>query len=299
MKARLAVAPIAWSNDDLPELGGDTPLETCLREARAAGFSGVEQGGKVPTTAPEMTAALAPHGLVLASGWYSGTVLRNEVEAEIDQIAPQLEMYRDCGAPVIFYGETAGSVQGKRNTPIESRPRLSDDDFIPYARRMTALAEHCAEVGVPLAFHHHMATAVETEREVDLLMRHSGEALKLLLDPGHMVFAGGDPIGVAKTHAARIAHVHAKDVRADVLARTDATRASFIDAILDGIFTVPGDGMIDYGAIARTLADIGYEGWVVVEAEQDPAKANPFEYSRLGFETMTAALEQAGYEIVA
>ena len=152
---------------------------------------------------------------------------------------------------------------------------------------------------MPLAFHHHMATAVETEQETDLLMRHSGEALKLLLDPGHMVFAGGDPLRVARTHASRIVHVHAKDVRADVLARTDATRTSFIDAILDGIFTVPGDGLIDYGAVARTLADVGYEGWIVVEAEQDPAKANPFEYSKLGFETMKAALEQAGYEIVA
>ena len=299
MKARLAVAPIAWSNDDLPELGGDTSLETCLTEARAAGFTGVEQGGKFPTTAPEMKAALEPHGLALASGWYSGTLLHNEVGAEIEQITPQLEMYRDCGAPVIFYGETAGSVQGKRGTPIEDRPRLSEEDFVPYGRRMTALAEHCAEVGVPLAFHHHMATAVETEQETDLLMRHSGEALKLLLDPGHMVFAGGDPLRVARNHASRIVHVHAKDVRADVLARTDATKVSFIDAILDGIFTVPGDGLIDYGAIARTLADIGYEGWVVVEAEQDPAKANPFEYSKLGFETMKAALEQAGYEITA
>ena len=297
MKVRLGVAPIAWSNDDLPELGGDTSLETCLTESKLAGFSGVETGGKFPPTSAELMPILDRHGLALASGWFSGTLLTNDVENEIERIAPQLTLFRECGAPVIFYGETTGTVQNVRDAPLSSRPKMADEDFPAYGRKITALAEHCAGNGVALAFHHHMGTAVESEREVDLLMNHSGEALGLLFDTGHMLFAGGDPIRMAKTHGNRINHVHVKDVRGDILNRINNDKWSFPDAILEGVFTVPGDGVIDFGAVARTLSDIGYVGWVIVEAEQDPAKANPLEYSRVGFNTMTAALTAAGYEI--
>ena len=297
MKVRLGVAPIAWSNDDLPELGGDTSLETCLAESKLAGFSGVETGGKFPPTSAELMPILDRHGLALASGWFSGTLLTNDVENEIERIAPQLTLFSECGAPVIFYGETAGTVQNVRDAPLSTRPKMADDQFPAYGRRMTALAEHCAENGVALAFHHHMGTAIESEREVDLLMTHTGEALGLLFDTGHMLFAGGDPIRMAKNHGRRINHVHAKDVRGDILARIDKDKWSFLDSVLEGVFTVPGDGMIDFAEVALTLADIGYEGWVIVEAEQDPAKANPLDYSRIGFDTMTAALTAAGYEI--
>jgi inosose dehydratase len=297
MEVRLGVAPIAWSNDDLPELGGDTSLETCLAESKLAGFSGVETGGKFPSTATELMPILARHGLALASGWFSGTLLTNDVENEIGRIAPQLTLFRECGAPVIFYGETAGTIQNVRDAPLATRPKMADEDFPAYGRKITALAEHCADNGVALAFHHHMGTAIESEREVDLLMNHSGEALGLLFDTGHMLFAGGDPVRMAKNHGHRINHVHAKDVRGDILANIDKNKRSFLDAVLEGVFTVPGDGMIDFDAVARTLAEIGYEGWVIVEAEQDPARADPLQYSRIGFTTMTAALSAAGYKI--
>ncbi|MDH3196098.1 MAG: myo-inosose-2 dehydratase [Hyphomicrobiales bacterium] len=297
MKVHLGVAPIAWSNDDLPELGGNTSLETCLAESKLAGFSGVETGGKFPPTSAELMPILDHHGLVLASGWFSGTLLTNDVDNEIERITPQLTLFRECGAPVIFYGETSGTVQNVRDAPLSSRPKMPDEEFPGYGRRMTALAEHCAENGVALSFHHHMGTAVENEREVDLLMNHTGEALGLLFDTGHMLFAGGDPIRMAKNHGHRINHVHAKDVRGDILARIDKDNWSFLDSVLEGVFTVPGDGMIDFDAVARTLAEMGYEGWVIVEAEQDPAKADPFEYSRIGFNTMTAALTAAGFQI--
>jgi len=296
MKAKLGIAPIAWSNDDLPELGGDTPLETCLREAKQAGFAGVETGGKFPKKAAELGPILDQHGLKLVSGWYSGTVLDNDLEAEKDQVREQLELFSALGADCIFYGETAGTIQNKRDEPLVNRRRLSEEDIKAYGQKLTAFAEFCAEQGVPLAFHHHMATAIETERDVDLLMANTGPAVRLLHDAGHMAFAGGDPLALIEKHGHRIAHVHAKDIRADVIDGLDRQKESFLDAVLKGAFTVPGDGVLDFGAITRRLADVGYEGWFVVEAEQDPALAPPFEYAQIGFRTLTAALSAAGYE---
>jgi inosose dehydratase len=297
LTAKLGVSPIAWSNDDLPQLGGDTPLETCLGEIRQAGFVGVETGGKFPKTSAELASVLDAHGLRLVSGWYSGTLLDAEIEAEKDKVDAQLTLFRDCGAAVLVYGETAGTIQNRRHLSLARRRILSDDDVAGYGRKLTAFAEHCAGFGVPLAFHHHMATAIEDERDIDRLMANTGDAVGLLYDTGHLVFAGADVFRVLDKHGRRINHVHAKDVRADVLARLNRTTDSFLDAVLKGVFTVPGDGMIDFGAVARRLAGVGYEGWFVVEAEQDPAKAPPLEYARIGCRALTQALQQAGYHI--
>jgi inosose dehydratase len=299
MRARLGVAPIAWSNDDLPELGGDTTLETCLKESREAGFSGVETGGKFPRSAAELRPRLEAHGLALASGWYSGTVLDapDDLAEERDKVAAQLALFRSLGAACLAYGETAGTVQNRRDAPLATRRRLSEDEIRAYSRRLTRFAEHCADAGVRLAFHHHMATAIETERDLDLLMRHTGAAVGLLFDAGHMRFAGGDVLRVIDTHGRRIIHVHAKDVRGPVIAALDRGRQSFLDAVLAGAFTVPGDGTIDFTAVVQHLADVGYEGWFVVEAEQDPAKAPPAQYARIGHRALSAALAKAGYVI--
>ena len=299
MKAKLGIAPIAWSNDDLPELGGETTLETCLGESRDAGFSGVETGGKFPKTAAGLRPKLEAFGLKLASGWFSGTVLDapDDLAEEKDRVAAQLALFRELGAACLAYGETAGTVQNKRAAPLVTRRRLSEDDIRAYGRRLTRFAEHCAEAGVPLAFHHHMATAIETERDLDLLMRHTGAAVGLLYDAGHMRFAGGDELRVIDNHGKRIVHVHAKDVRGPVIAELDRERQSFLDAVLEGAFTVPGDGAIDFAAVCRRLADAGYQGWFVVEAEQDPAKAPPAEYARIGHRALSAALAAAGYQI--
>ncbi len=298
MKARLGIAPIAWSNDDLPELGGDTPLETCLKESREAGFTGTETGGKFPKTPAELKAVLAEYDLKLVSGWYSGRLLENELAAEKDRAAAQLELFRENGASVIVYGETGGTAQNQRHVPLARRPRLDDEQMRAYGRKLTAFAEHCHDEKVPLSFHHHMATAIETEDDVDRLMNFTGEAVGLLFDTGHIAFAGGNGLRMAKRHGKRINHVHAKDVRSGVLKSLDFERQSFLDAVLLGVFTVPGDGMLDFKAATELCAEIGYEGWFVVEAEQDPAKANPLQYARIGYEALSEALVEAGgYEI--
>jgi inosose dehydratase len=297
MKARLGIAPIAWTNDDLPELGGDTPLEVCLSESREAGFSGTETGGKFPKTPRELKEVLAAHDLKLVSGWYSGRVLENDFAAEKDRAHAQLELFRENGASVIVYGETTGTVQNQRHVPLAKRPRLDDAQMHDYGLKLTAFAEHCYEQGVPLAFHHHMGTAVETEDDVDRLMNFTGEAVGLLFDTGHIAFAGGDGLRMAKRHGKRINHVHTKDIREKVLRSIDPQKTSFLDAVLAGVFTVPGDGMIDFKAVAALCAEIRYEGWFVVEAEQDPKKANPLKYAKIGHEALSEALTEAGYEI--
>jgi inosose dehydratase len=297
MKARLGIAPIAWTNDDLPELGGETPLEVCLSESREAGFSGTETGGKFPKDSHELKDVLAAHDLRLVSGWYSGRVLENDLSAEKDRAAAQLQLFRDNGASVLVYGETTGTVQNQRHVPLAHRPRLDNEQMRAYGRKLTAFAEHCHEESVPLSFHHHMATAIETEDDVDRLMNFTGEAVGLLFDTGHITFAGGDALRMGKHHGRRINHVHAKDIRKDVLAKIDPERISFLDAVLAGVFTVPGDGMIDFKAIAALCAEIGYEGWFVVEAEQDPKKANPPKFAKIGHEALSEALTAAGYEI--
>ena len=297
MKAKLGIAPIAWSNDDLPELGGETTLETCLTEARAAGFTGIETGGKFPPDAAVLGPILRAHDIGLCGGWYSGTLLDNELEAEKDRITPQMELFKALDAPCLVYGETAGTIQGERHTPLNRRRVLDEETIAVYGRKMTALGEWCAEQGMRIAYHHHMAAPIETERDLDLLMKHSGPGLPLLYDPGHMAFAGGDVLRVIDNHAARIIHFHAKDIRRAVVDGLDRSKESFLDAVLKGAFTVPGDGSLDFSALVQRLADNGYEGWFVVEAEQDPARAPPAEYARIGHAELVRVLGAASYTI--
>ncbi len=292
MRVRLAVSPIGWKNDDLPEIGADIPLERVLAEAALAGYAGIERGGSFPTEPEVLRRLLARYGLVLVGGWVSGRLLELGVEAELRRLAPTLELFRACGASVLVYAETSGSIQTRRQIPLERRPRLDERGLADLARALSEVARHCADAGVPLAYHHHMGTVVETAAEVDALMRASHEAVGLLLDTGHLVFAGADPLEVARRWRARIRHVHFKDVRPAVLAQVRAKPTSFLDAVLAGVFTVPGDptGCTDFAAVAQVLHQGGYDGWVVVEAEQDPARAEPFTYARLGRAATEAAL---------
>jgi inosose dehydratase len=290
MTIRFGTNPIAWSNDDMPELGGATPLETCLAEARVAGYAGIELGNKFPREAATLAPILARHGLALVSGWHSGRLLERPLEAEIAAIKPHAGLLAAMGCRVLIFAETSGGIAGTRGAPLSRRPRL--EDWRGFGAKLTLLAEWLAARGLRLAYHHHMGTVVESAAEIDRLMEASGEAVGLLLDTGHLAFAGADPGVIAARHRARIVHVHCKDVRPAVLARARAEDWSFLDAVIAGVFTVPGDGALDFAAALRPLA--GYDGWLVVEAEQDPARAPPLAYARLGRQNLEAASRGAG-----
>jgi inosose dehydratase len=294
---RLGIAPIGWTNNDLPELGGDIPLEQCLSEARRAGFSGVENGAKFPLDPKELRPILAAHGLALITGWFSGELRHRTLDDEQRRLRQTLRLYQELAAPVLLYAETTGTVQSRMDVPVSDRPIMSEEAFKPYGEKLTALADWLASEGVPMTYHHHMGTVVETEREIDLLMVNTDISVGLLLDTGHLTFAGGDVLATTRRHGARINHVHCKDLRTGVLARLEAERWSFLKGVIEGVFTVPGDGSIDFSPFAKVLAEIGYAGWVVVEAEQDPKKANPLEMAQIGHQTLTDAFTAAGFQI--
>jgi inosose dehydratase len=297
MSVRLGINPITWTNDDVPELGGDTPLETCLAETRLAGYAGTELGGKFPRASGELGPLLARHGLDLVSGWHDGRILEREPDEEWQAVLPHLSLLRDLGCPHVVYADTSRRAENDLWGPISRRPRLAAEDWPGYGRKLTALAERMAAFGVGMAFHHHMGTIVESDEDVGLLLRHTGSAVGLLYDTGHCAFAGGDPVALARRHAGRIVHVHCKDTRPEVLARARAEDRSFMQAVVDGVFTVPGDGSTDYPTILKVLADHGYAGWLVVEAEQDPAKAHPLTYARLGFDNLAKLATEAGFVV--
>ncbi|HXW10273.1 MAG TPA: myo-inosose-2 dehydratase, partial [Steroidobacteraceae bacterium] len=261
---RLGINPLTWSNDDLPSLGAENTLEDCLREARAAGYDGVELGHKFPREPDALRAALAPHGLSLVSGWYSARLLERDADAEFEAMQPHLGLLAALGSEVMVVAEVTHCVHGDRHARQSRRPWLSPADWPRFNDRLTRLAELMQRRGVRLAYHHHMGTVVQSADDVDRLMGSTGESVGLLLDTGHLRFAGADPVQVATRHARRIAHVHCKDVRADVLADVRNRDTSFLDAVLAGVFTVPGDGSVDYDAVLAPLAAAGYRGWLVV-----------------------------------
>ena len=288
MAIRIGINPLTWTNDDMPELGGDTPLETCLAEAKQAGYAGIELGNKFPRKAETLRPILARHGLALVSGWYSARLLERSVAEEITAVAAHAELLAAMGCTVMVFAEVSGCVHGERKIPVSRRPILPADAWPDFGARLTSMARHLASRGLGLAYHHHMGTVVETEAEIARLMSVTGREVGLLLDTGHLTYAGGDPAATAQRHAGRIVHVHCKDVRANVLSAAKARDLSFLDAVLAGVFTVPGDGIVDYAAVLPPLAAAGYRGWLVVEAEQDPAKAHPLTYARVGHATLAA-----------
>jgi len=291
MAVRLGINPLTWTNDDMPELGAETPLETCLAEAKLAGFEGVELGNKFPRDPAVLGPILARHGLALVSGWYGSRLLERDVDAEMAAAEDHVALLVALGCRVMVHAEVTGTVHGSRNVPLSRRPVLDEAGWERLAARLSEMGRRLAGRGLALAYHHHMGTVVQTEAEVDRLMAMTGPEVGLLLDTGHLTFAGGDPAAVAQRHAARVVHLHCKDVRAGVLAEVRERDPSFLEAVLAGVFTVPGDGCVDYRAVLGPLATVGYGGWLVVEAEQDPATAHPLTYARMGHANLRALAE--------
>jgi inosose dehydratase len=296
---KIGINPISWTNDDLPWLGRETPLEVALSEGKAIGYQGFELGNKFPRESAALRAVLAKHGLELISGWYSGELARRSVEEEIAAVGPHLKLLADNGAKVMVYGEVADSIQGSP-IPLYKRPQFfRDEQWKAYGDRLTAFAKHTLKHGVRLAYHHHMGAYVETPADVDRLMPLVGEEVGLLFDSGHMTFAGGDAVGMLKKHVARVCHVHCKDVRPQVIKLARNRNWSFLEAVINGAFTVPGDGTVDFASIIGLLREHGYRGWLVVEAEQDPAVAPSYAYGEKGYKHLRSLVDRAQERVLA
>lgn len=282
---RIGINPLTWTNDDLPALGEANSLETCLSEARLAGYDGVELGRKFPREAAVLGPILQKFELRLVSGWYSARLLERSVDDEIKAMRAHQELLKALGATAMVFAEVSRCVHGDRSIALSQRPVLAEKEWQPFLARLDAVAAHLGKEGMRMAYHHHMGTVIQSEEEVDRMMagtKHVG----LLLDTGHLTVAGGDPLRALRRHAKRITHVHCKDVREDKLAEARKRDLSFLDAVLGDVFAVPGDGSIDFEPVLAGLAREGYGGWLVVEADQDPAKAHPLTHARIGHDCL-------------
>jgi inosose dehydratase len=267
--------PIIWSNDDFAELAGDVPLDTILREMREAGFVGTELGHAYPRQPGALADALAVHDLRLVSGWHSTYLASRSLADEEASFRAHLRLLHSLGANVAIVAECSHAIHGDRHAALgyglQDRRTLSEGEWTPVARGLAHFAALCADRGMKLVYHHHMGTVIQTEAELDRLLAEV-PSLRLLLDAGHLSFAGIDPFVVAKKHLHRISHVHLKSTRAEIAARARRENWSFCRAVSEGVFTIPGDGMVNYPALFALLREASYRGWLVVEAEEDPVK---------------------------
>ena len=292
--------PIAWANDDDQSLGADIPTERILEEAgHLIGFDGIENGHRWPQDDPEaLRSLLKGYGMAFISGWHSLNVLVNSIEDEKAAIQPHLDKLKYNGCTVCIVCETSNTIQGDQK-PLSERPVLDEAGMTDFAERVEEIAAYCAEQGIDLVYHHHMGTVVQSPEDIDAFMAataKAGGATKLLFDAGHCYFGGGDPVSVLRKHVGRVRHFHAKNVRPSVRDQVEREGWSFMDGVRGSVFTVPGDqeGAIDFTPLLQLLADTGYDGWIVIEAEQDPDLRNPLLYQTLGLHTLKRIARETG-----
>lgn len=295
---RFGTNPIAWANDDDQSIGADIPTVRILDEAgRQIGFDGIENGHRWPQDDPEaLRALLADYGLAFVSGWYSTNLLVQSVEDEIKAVQGHLAKLKHNGCRVCIVCECSNTVHGNPDVPVNDRPRLTPAEMADFGAKLEEFAAYLAGEGITLAYHHHMGTVVESPDEIDALMAATGPHTHLLFDAGHCTFGGGDPAAVLGRHVGRVAHFHAKNIRRPVCDRVRAEGMSFLQGVLAGAFTVPGDqeGAIDFAPLLAILKGAGYDGWIVIEAEQDPKIRNPLLYQTLGLATLKRLAREVG-----
>ena len=291
---RIGANPICWSNDDKQTIGGDISLDQCLAQASAIGIEGMELGHKFPREAGALKAKLGAYGMVFVGGWYSTFLLERSAEAEFEAARAHIELVKGAGTDIFIVCECTGTVHGDEAAPLGARPVMTDAEWARFLPRLTRFAELLAAEGLRIAYHHHMGTVVQTGPEIRRMMAGTGEAFTLLLDTGHATWGGADPADLARTYRERIVHVHVKDVRPEVAEQAARENWSFLTSVLAGVYTVPGDGSVDYLSVFEALP--GYSGWVVIEAEQDPAKAPPATYVKMGYDNLLGFLAAAGIE---
>lgn len=280
-KIKLGIAPIAWTNDDMPDLGSENTFEQCVSEMALAGFEGCEVGNKYPKDTAVLKKALDMRGLQIANQWFSSFVLTEPMEKVEKDFIAQCEFLKAMGAKRIGASEQSFSIQGQMNTPVfDAKYVMNDAEWDKFAKGMNRLGDIANSMGIRLVYHHHMGTVVQTAEEIDRMMDMTApDKFALLYDTGHLAYCGQDYLAVLKKYAKRIAHVHLKDIRPEVVEKVKKEKLSFLQGVREGAFTVPGDGCIDFAPVFNELDKSGYEGWMIVEAEQDPAKANPLEYA--------------------
>lgn len=290
--------PIAWSNDDDRSLGAHISLDQCLDETAKIGFDGIEKGHKFPQDPTGLKAVLEQRGLRYVSGWHSLNLLTQSIGEEKAAMQPALDLLKAMGSKVIIVCETSNAIHGNDAVAVNDRPKLAEAEWATFGAGVEALAEYAAAQGIALVYHHHMGTIVESEDEIDRLMAHTGPHAKLLLDTGHCLFGGGNPERVAKNHMHRVGHIHAKNIRPVIARQVRDEKLSFLEGVRRGVFTVPGDpeGGVDFLPVLRIAAEHGYQGWLVIEAEQDPDVRNPFEYQSLGLKSLKAMAREAGLD---
>lgn len=289
--------PIAWANDDDQSIGADIPTARILDEAgRQIGFDGIENGHRWPDDPEALRALLGSYGLKFISGWYSTNLLVQSVEAEIAAVQGHLAKLKHNGCKVCIVCETSNAIHGDAARPVNDRPVLTSEEMVAFGAKLEAFAAYLAGQGVTLVYHHHMGTIVESSEEIDALMAATGPHTHLLFDAGHCAFGGGDPVAVLTKHVARVRHFHAKNIRPAITAKVRAEGWSFLQGVLGGAFTVPGDqeGGVDFAPLLKILAGAGYDGWIVIEAEQDPKLRNPLLYQTLGLATLKRLSREAG-----
>lgn len=279
---KLAIAPIGWTNDDIPELGGDIPFEQCISEMALAGYTGSEIGNKYPIDPNVLKKYLVVRGLQICNKWFSCYLLSCPIEKVIKSFREDLEYLQVLGADVIGPSEQTHSCQGKAVSVFSAKPLFTNDEFKRLTSGMNQLGKIARDEGMRLAYHHHMGTGVQTAEETERFLNETNsEDVYLLYDSGHFAFAGEDPVAALEKFVSRVGHVHLKDVRAEKFNEAKINESSFLDAVRNGVFTVPGDGDLDFPSIFASLENAKYQGWLVVEAEQDPAKANPYLYAKM------------------
>lgn len=291
-KVKLAIAPIAWTNDDMPDLGAENTFEQCVSEMALAGFTGSEVGCKYPKDPAVLKPLLDIRGLEICNQWFSSLVFSEGVDVTLANLKEQLKFLKAMGASVIGASEQGNSIQGKDLPVFKDKAVLTDDQWKIFADAINQMGQIAKDEGFTFTYHHHMGTCIQTREETRRFLEMTNpETVSLLFDSGHFAFSGEDPLECLKEFVSRVKHVHLKDVRGAVVAQAKAENWSFLQAVRAGAFTVPGDGDIDFKPIFDVLAANNYEGWMVVEAEQDPAKANPFAYAKKAREYI---LETAG-----
>ncbi|MBR0600461.1 myo-inosose-2 dehydratase [Sinanaerobacter chloroacetimidivorans] len=281
-KVKVGIAPIGWTNDDLPDLGSENTFEQCVSEMALAGFTGTEVGNKYPRDTDALKKALNLRGIEICNAWFSACFTTKSEEEVLEEFKAHRDFLYEMGAKVIGAAEVGNSIQGLSDPIFEAKPVYTEEQWEKVVKGYNKMADLAEEKGMKLTCHHHMGTGVQTMEEIDRFMSSVQDNVYLLYDSGHIYYSEGtyeSCLELLKKYVKRVGHVHLKDIRPEVVAKVRAEKMSFLDGVRAGTFTVPGDGAIDFGPIFKILEDNGYEGWMVVEAEQDPAKANPLEYA--------------------